>query len=43
MLMLGPAQVLSQESIPIYALHKDYVSGNASVFMQKSGEKDFPS
>jgi len=39
MRMLGPAQVLSQEGIPLYALHKGYVSGSASVFMQKCGEK----
>jgi len=44
MRMLGPAQVLSQESVALYALHKDYVSGiykSVSVIMQKRGEMLF--
>jgi hypothetical protein len=44
MCMLGPAQVLSQEGIPLYALHKDYVTRiykSVSVFIQKCGESLF--
>ena len=46
MRMLGQTQVLSQEGIPLYALHRDYeyVTGiykSVSVFMQKCGEHLF--
>ena len=44
--MLGPAQVLSQEGIPLSALHKNYMTGinkSFSVFIEKCGENLFPS
>jgi hypothetical protein len=44
MLILGPAQVLSQGGIPLYALHGDYVTDiykRVSVTTQKCRENIF--